>query len=40
MPKLEELVRDMERAAAAVRSVERSYLEEPSNVFRLTPAAT
>jgi hypothetical protein len=39
MPKLEELVKDLERATA-VRSVERSYLEEPCNVFRLTPAAT
>lgn len=36
MPKLEELVKDLERAAAFVRSIERSYLEEPSNVFRLT----
>jgi hypothetical protein len=40
MPKLAELVKDMDRAAASVRSVERSYLEEPSNVFRLTPAAS
>ncbi len=36
-PKLEELVKDLDRAAAAIRSVERSYAEEPSNVFRLTP---
>jgi hypothetical protein len=33
--KLEELVKDLDRAAAAIRAVERSYLEEPSNVFRL-----
>jgi hypothetical protein len=37
-PKLEQLVKDLDRAAEAIRSVERSYLEEPSNVFRLTPA--
>ena len=35
LPPLEELVRDLERSAAAIRAVERSYLEEPSNVFRL-----
>jgi len=39
MPKLEELVKDLERAAANVRAVERSYTEEPSNVFRLKPVA-
>mgnify|MGYP001226984087 CR=1 FL=1 len=35
IPKLEELVKDLDRAAAFIRSVERSYLEEPVNVFRL-----
>jgi hypothetical protein len=37
MPAFEKFVEDLERAAAWVRSVERSYAEEPSNVFRLTP---
>ncbi|MGI4941537.1 MAG: hypothetical protein ACRYHQ_13415 [Janthinobacterium lividum] len=35
---LRAFVEDLDRAAAFVRSVERSYAEEPSNVFRLTPA--
>ncbi len=38
VPKLEGLVQDLERAAAAIRAVERGYAEEPINVFRLTPA--
>jgi len=37
-PKLADLVKDLERAAAAISAVKRSYAEEPSNVFRLTPA--
>jgi hypothetical protein len=37
IPALEKFVEDLERAAAFVRSIERSYAEEPSNVFRLTP---
>jgi hypothetical protein len=40
VPKLEDLVKDLERAAASVRAVERPYTEEPSNVFRLTPVKT
>jgi hypothetical protein len=36
-PKLAELVKEIDRAAAMVRSAERSYLDEPSNVFRLVP---
>jgi hypothetical protein len=39
IPNLEKFVEDLDRAAAFVRSVERSYAEEPSNVFRLTPAS-
>jgi hypothetical protein len=35
---LKTFVEDLDRAAAFVRSIERSYTEEPSNVFRLTPA--
>jgi hypothetical protein len=34
MPKLEALVRDMDRAAALVRGP-RSYAEEPLSAFRL-----
>ena len=34
---LQAFVEDLDRAAAFVRSVERSYAEEPSNVFRLKP---
>jgi hypothetical protein len=37
IPALEKFVADVDRAAAFVRSIERSYAEEPSNVFRLTP---
>jgi hypothetical protein len=38
VPKLEAVVADLERAAAAIRAVQRSYAEEPVNVFRLAPA--
>lgn len=38
VPKLEGLVADLDRAAAAIRAVQRGYAEEPSNVFRLAPA--
>ncbi len=37
IPALEKFVEDIDRAAAFVRSIERSYAEEPSNVFRLMP---
>lgn len=37
MPKLEALVRDMDRAAELVRGP-RSYAEEPLSVFRLKQA--
>lgn len=37
MPKLEALVKDMDRAAQLVRGP-RSYAEEPINAFRLKPA--
>jgi hypothetical protein len=37
VPKLEALVADLEHAAAAIRAVQRSYVEEPANVFRLAP---
>ena len=37
--RLEALVKDLDSAAAAMRAVERSYAEEPSNVFRLRPAS-
>ncbi len=37
LPKFEEFVKDLDRAAAFVRSVERPYSEEPGNVFRLAP---
>jgi hypothetical protein len=40
IPKLEAIVKDLERASAFVRSVERSYLEEPSTVIRLAPVTT
>jgi hypothetical protein len=36
IPALEAFVQDLERAAALMRSIERSYAEEPSNAFRLT----
>ncbi|MEJ1161364.1 hypothetical protein [Prosthecomicrobium sp. N25] len=39
VPKLEELVKDLDRAAAFIRSIERSYAEEPVNVFSLAPKA-
>ncbi len=38
MPKLEALVRDMDRAAALVRGP-RPYTEEPLSAFRLKPAS-
>jgi hypothetical protein len=37
MPKLEALVKDLDRAASMLRGP-RSYAEEPLNVFRLKPA--
>ncbi len=37
MPKLEALVKDMDRAALLVRGP-RSYAEEPLSAFRLTKA--
>ncbi|WP_158746595.1 hypothetical protein [Acidisphaera sp. L21] len=35
VPALQAFVEDLERAAEFVRATERSYAEEPSNVFRL-----
>ncbi len=37
MPMLEALVRDLDRAAAALRGP-RPYAQEPLNAFRLSPA--
>jgi hypothetical protein len=37
MPRLEALVKDLDRAAAAMRGP-RPYAEEPLSTFRLTPA--
>ncbi|HEY1411791.1 MAG TPA: hypothetical protein VGF36_06600 [Rhodopila sp.] len=37
MPKLEALVKDLDRAAFMLRGP-RSFAEEPLNVFRLKPA--
>lgn len=38
LPKLQALVKDLDRAAQTVR-VLRSYAEEPLSAFRLKPAA-
>ena len=37
MPSLEALVKDLDRAAAAIRGP-RAYAQEPLSSFRLTPA--
>lgn len=37
MARLEMLVAELDRSAAAIRAVARGYAEEPSNVFRLAP---
>jgi len=39
LPKLQALVRDLDRAAQTVRGL-RPYAEEPLSAFRLKPAAT
>lgn len=39
IPAFESFVADLERAAAFVREMDRSFAEEPSNVFSLVPRA-